>query len=168
VKKAQTSNALPTEIFFTIPMDIMITSLRDNVTNSTFLLRAIMAVILLTHSVPSMMSDGVTTFGNVYLNQIGFAPFGLYLAWLIKLSQALSGILLLVNRYHLFTVVSNVFILGMGIILVHARDGWFVIGSGRNGAEFNVVLICILLAILFPQGLRFPPYRDNKKNDDDH
>jgi putative oxidoreductase len=56
-----------------------------NFTNGTFLLRAAVAIILLIHSVPGMFNNGVNNFGNMYLNQVGFAPVGLYLAWAIKL-----------------------------------------------------------------------------------
>lgn len=34
----------------------------------------------------------------------------------------------------------------MGIVLVHAREGWFVVGGGRNGVEYSVALIGLLLA----------------------
>jgi putative oxidoreductase len=37
--------------------------------------------------------------------------------------------------------VVTIFILAMGIILVHGKNGWFVIGGGSNGVEFNLVLI---------------------------
>ncbi|MFH7019117.1 hypothetical protein [Flavobacterium sp. FlaQc-47] len=53
--------------------------------NGTLLLRFAVAVILLTHSVFGMFDNGVNDFGNLYLNQIGFAPFGVFIAWLIKL-----------------------------------------------------------------------------------
>ncbi|MDQ0638147.1 hypothetical protein QF042_001712 [Pedobacter sp. W3I1] len=37
----------------------------------------------------------------------------------------------------------------MGIIMVHFKEGWFVVGGGRNGMEYNFVLICALTAIVF-------------------
>jgi putative oxidoreductase len=37
--------------------------------------------------------------------------------------------------------------LAMGIYLVHAPAGWFVVGAGRNGMEFSVLLILCLLVI---------------------
>ena len=33
--------------------------------------------------------------------------------------------------------------------MVHFKEGWFVVGGGRNGMEYNFVLICILTAIMF-------------------
>lgn len=38
-------------------------------------------------------------------------------------------------------------IYALGIALVHAKAGWFVVGLGRNGSEFSVLLIACLLAL---------------------
>ena len=35
----------------------------------------------------------------------------------------------------------------MGILLVHRMDGWLVVGLGRNGMEYSVLLIAVLLAL---------------------
>lgn len=121
--------------------------------NSTFILRVAVAIILLTHSVFGIFDNGINDFGNLYLNQIGFAPFGVFLAWSIKLSHIVAAILLLINKYINFAAIVTILILFMGIILVHFKEGWFVVGGGRNGMEYNFLLICILLAIMFPKGL---------------
>ncbi|MCC9074325.1 DoxX family protein [Flavobacterium sp. F-65] len=121
--------------------------------NSTFILRIAVAIILLTHSVFGMFDNGINDFGNLYLNQIGFAPFGVFLAWSIKLSHIVAAILLLINKYINFAAIVTILVLIMGIILVHFKEGWFVVGGGRNGMEYNFLLICVLLAIMFPKGL---------------
>lgn len=120
--------------------------------NSTFILRVAVAIILLTHSVFGIFDNGINDFGNLYLNQIGFAPFGVFLAWSIKLSHIVAAILLLINKYINFAAIVTILILIMGIILVHFKEGWFVVGGGRNGMEYNFLLICVLLAIMFPKG----------------
>jgi putative oxidoreductase len=33
--------------------------------------------------------------------------------------------------------IVTIFVLIMGIILVHLEEGWYVVGGGRNGVEFN-------------------------------
>ena len=38
-------------------------------------------------------------------------------------------------------------IYAMGILLVHAPEGWFVVGAGRNGMEYSVLLIGSLALI---------------------
>ncbi|GAA3756553.1 DoxX family protein [Flavobacterium ginsengiterrae] len=120
--------------------------------NGTLLLRIATAVILLTHSVFGMFNGGINDFGNLYLNQIGFAPFGVFLAWSIKLSHIIAAILLLINKYVKPAGFITIFILIMGIALVHFQEGWFVVGGGRNGVEYNFLLICVLLAIMYPNG----------------
>lgn len=119
---------------------------------STLILRIAVAIILIMHSVPGMFNNGVNDFGNFYLNTIGFAPFGVAIAWLIKLSHVAAAILFLVNKYIKSASIVTIFILILGIIMVHFEEGWFVVGGGRNGVEFNFLLICVLLAIMFPDG----------------
>lgn len=52
--------------------------------NSTFILRWAVAIILIMHSVPVMFNNGVNDFGTLYLNQVGFNPLGVPLAWAIS------------------------------------------------------------------------------------
>ena len=120
--------------------------------NGTLLLRIAVAIILLTHSVFGMFNNGINDFGNLFLNQIGFAPFGVFLAWTIKLSHVVAAILLILNKYVKLAGFVTIFVLIMGIILVHFQEGWFVVGGGRNGVEYNFLLIVVLLAIMFPDG----------------
>lgn len=120
---------------------------------STFLLRFAVAVILIMHSVPGMFNNGVNDFGNLYLNTIGFAPFGLVLAWGIKLSHLAAALLLLLDKYVKPAAIVTILILVIGIFMVHLPDGWYVVGGGRNGVEFNFLLIFVLLAIMYPNGI---------------
>jgi putative oxidoreductase len=122
--------------------------------NSTFLLRLAVAIILLMHSVPGMFNNGVNDFGNLYLDQIGFAPFGIFLAWGIKLSHLVAALSLLFEKYVKLTSFVTILVLITGIILIHFQEGWYVVGGGRNGVEFNFLLIFALLAIMFPNGLK--------------
>ncbi|QOG00888.1 DoxX family protein [Flavobacterium sp. MDT1-60] len=122
--------------------------------NGTLLLRIAVAIILLTHSVFGMFNNGINDFGNLYLNQIGFAPFGVFLAWTIKLSHVVAAILLVFNKYIKLAGFVTIFVLIMGIILVHFEEGWFVVGGGRNGVEYNFLLIVVLFAIMFPDGFK--------------
>ena len=121
--------------------------------SNTFLLRFAVAIILLVHSVFGMFDGGINAFGNLYLNQIGFAPIGLYLAWAIKLSHVGAAICLLLNKYIKLASIITIFVLVMGIVLIHFKEGWFVVGGGRNGVEFNLLLIFVLLTLIFPNGI---------------
>ncbi len=122
--------------------------------NNNFLLRFPMAIILFIHGIGGMFNNGVNDFGNLYLNAIGFAPFGVYIAWFLKISHILCAICLLVNRFIKWPAIVTIFMLVMGIVLVHYQEGFFVVGGGRNGWEYNFLLIFVLLSILFQDGLR--------------
>ena len=117
--------------------------------NSILIMRIAVAVIFITHSVFGMFNSGLNDFGNLFLNQIGFSPLGVPLAWAIKLTHLFGAILLLGNKYIKPVCILNILILIMGIILIHYQEGWFVVGGGRNGMEYNFLLICVLLSILF-------------------
>ena len=113
--------------------------------DKTLLLRLPVAFILLMHSLPGMFDGGVNAFGNLYLNEVGFAPVGLPLAWAIKISHVPAAVCLVLNRYVKPGVMVTILILVVGIFMVHLKDGWFVVGGGRNGVEFNFLLIFVLL-----------------------
>ena len=115
----------------------------------TFLLRLTLAVILIMHSVPGMFNGGIHDFGKLYLDPLGFAPFGLLVAWGIKLSHVVCALLLLLNRWIKAAALVTSIILILGIVMVHAREGWFVVGGGSNGVEYNVLLISVLLYLFF-------------------
>lgn len=115
---------------------------------ASFLLRFPVAVILLVHSVPGIFNNGINDFGKLYLNEVGFAPFGVLLAWAIKLSHVVCAICFLLNRFVVAACVITLLILIVGIFMVHLKEGWFVVGGGRNGIEFNFLLIFVLLAII--------------------
>lgn len=116
--------------------------------NPIALLRYVTAFILLMHSVPGIFTGGVHDFGTLYLDPLGFAPFGLVIAWLIKLSHIVCAGTLITNRYMKWPVYVTISILVVGIFMVHLPNGWFVVGGGRNGVEFNVLLIVVLVSIL--------------------
>lgn len=121
--------------------------------NNNFFIRFAVAVILLVHGLGGMFNGGVNDFGNLYLNQIGFAPLGLPIAWAIKITHVVAAFCLLFQKYIKVAAIITIFILIMGIILVHFKEGWFVVGGGRNGVEFNFLLIFALLSIMYPNGI---------------
>lgn len=121
--------------------------------DQTFLLRFAVAVILIMHSVPGMFNNGIHEFGKFYLNETGFSPVGVPLAWAIKLSHVICAALFLLNKYTRPAAIVTILILIAGIFMVHLKEGWYVVGGGRNGVEFNFLLIFVLLAIAFPNGI---------------
>jgi putative oxidoreductase len=109
------------------------------------LLRVAVAVLLGIHGYFRALSGGVTGFGG-FLDGAGF-PAGLGLAWAITLFEMTASILLLLGRYVRFVVPGFLLILCSGIAMIHGREGWFVVGGGRNGVEFSVLLIVSLIVL---------------------
>lgn len=125
-----------------------------------FYLRSALLVILLMHSVVSIFSGDVNDFGRLYLDTIGFSPFGIYLAWTVKLIHLFSFFLIWSDRYVKAVSVAHILILTLGIYFVHWQNGWYVVGGGTNGIEFNVLLICCFLQLIFTKYLY--QYKENR------
>ena len=116
-----------------------------------------MAIILLSHSLHGLFTGtDVPDFGSLFLNKIGFAPFGVPLAWTVVLGQVLTALLLLANRWLGRAAAFNIGVLLVGIATVHWPEGWFVEGGGRNGMAFSFLLIVCLLAIALSASARKP------------
>ncbi|MCL9805527.1 DoxX family protein [Flavobacterium amniphilum] len=120
---------------------------------STFLIRFGLAVVMFMHSVPSIVSGDVLAFGNEFLASKGFGIFSVPLAITIKLIHLFSIYALLANRFLKPIAILNIIILISGIIMIHGQEGWYVVGGGRNGIEFNFILIFVFLSFWFPDGL---------------
>ena len=118
----------------------------------TFFLKLIVAIILAMHSIPTMLDGSIAYFGD-YLTQTGFGWLGLPLAWLIKLTHLVAIPFLFLDKYLKLFCAANIAILVAGIFMVHLPHGWFVVGKGTNGIEFNLLLIAALLTIMFPKGI---------------
>jgi putative oxidoreductase len=136
----------------------MTTNSKKLFSEPSFILRITLFIILIMHSVPGMFDGGVNDFGNLYLNQIGFSPVGVPLAWAIKIAHVITAIFLIVNQYVKVSAIINIVILLMGIIMVHFQEGWYVVGGGRNGVEFNVLLISVFIYLI---AIQKKPIRSN-------
>ncbi|MBC7937056.1 MAG: DoxX family protein [Rhizobacter sp.] len=118
--------------------------------NHLFLLRLAAAIILPMHAIPSITSGPVNGFGNEYLRAEGFDALGLPPAWATKLSHIAAAICLLANKFIKPAAIITLVILIAGILMIHGKEGWFVVGGGRNGAEFNFLLVFALLTLMYP------------------
>lgn len=108
-------------------------------------LRVLLALFIAAHGWARWIAGGVPPFG-AWLDSLGF-PFGLAIAIGITAIEIIGTPLLLVRRFVLPLTLVYSFIYTMGIVLVHAPVGWFVVGLGRNGAEYSVLLIACLLCV---------------------
>lgn len=116
------------------------------------LLRCTLAVLIFIHGAHRIYDNGVTGFGG-FLDGQGF-PFGPALAWAITIYELIGPLLLLARRWVVPIALVSAVQYGTGIWLVHWQHGWFVVGSGRNGMEFSVLLIVALLTLALLQPRR--------------
>ncbi|HRE76831.1 MAG TPA: DoxX family protein [Flavobacterium sp.] len=115
-------------------------------TNSTNLLRIIVGITMMSHGIARLFYASIYAFGN-FLESNGLL-YGFYLAWIITLLDLFFGILLIFNTCIKHASYWFIFILLMGIALVHRHHGWFVVGHGSNGIEYSIVLISCFYTLL--------------------
>ena len=108
-------------------------------------LRVTVALLILVHGVYRLAADLVVPFGS-WLDSLGF-PYGYGWALAVTLYELIGPALMLMRRWTSFAALGHAAILTLGMILVHMPAGWFVVGGGRNGMEYSVLLIVSLLAI---------------------
>lgn len=110
------------------------------------ILRVVLGVTYIAHGAPKLLGEVGALAGT--LEGLGF-PTPLAWAWLVTVLEFFGGILLIVGL--LVTPIALLLCVEMilGIILVHAPNGWYVIGPGTGGVEFNVLLIASLLTLVF-------------------
>lgn len=112
---------------------------------SFVMLRWILCGLIAAHGWTRLLDGGITPFGS-WLDSQGL-PAGLMLAWVITLFEIVGTLLLAMRVWVLWLCLAFAALYLVGIYLVHAPAGWFVVGPGRNGAEYSVLLIACLLMV---------------------
>lgn len=109
-------------------------------------IRLAVAILLGLHGIARLALGIVDDFG-VFLGQTGF-PLGVAWAWGVTMFELVGAVALILRKY--VVPVAALFIVELitGIILVHGKEGWFVVGAGRNGVEYSVLLIACLAALI--------------------
>lgn len=105
------------------------------------------SILLAIHGWARLLAGGVEPFGG-WLEAQGI-PFGPGVAWGVTAVEILGTPLLALGRFVTpLSLLYSAILLG-GIVLVHAPEGWFVVGLGRNGVEYSVLLITCLLCLAY-------------------
>ncbi|MDH3297378.1 MAG: DoxX family protein [Gemmatimonadota bacterium] len=109
------------------------------------ILRIVLGVIFIAHGWPKVGSMAGTAD---FLGGLG-VPAPLVAAWAITVLELCGGLLLLIG----FLVTPVALLLTahmlMGIVLVHAANGFYVIGLGAGGIEFNLILAAAAMMLVF-------------------
>ena len=112
-------------------------------TLGTDLLRLIVCSILFVHGSYRILSGEAPGLGGVLRDEGVPAP--LLLAWLVCIAET-AGTALLALRLLVLPVtliLSTIYL--TGIMLFHRHNGFFVVGPGEGGWEYNALLITCLL-----------------------
>jgi putative oxidoreductase len=115
------------------------------------IVRIVVAFILITHPIYALLHPmNVRGFGHIL--EFHHIPFGLGVAYAVMLIQVGCSLGLLARRLVIPACIGHIFVLVVGIFLVHAPK-WRTVGlpdgDHQPGSEFSVLLIACLLAILW-------------------
>jgi len=113
--------------------------------NALVFLRFSVALIFLLHAVVRIGNSTVGRFGD-FLESRGF-PYGIVWVYGITAFEIIGGLLLLFGYFTKIMSAGFIFLLVVGIILIHAESGWFVGEHGTGGCEYSFILIAALLVI---------------------
>ncbi len=108
-------------------------------------LRMAVASVFIIHGVTRTALGTVGNFGG-FLSSSGF-PSGVALAWILTLVEVIGGVALVAGVTVRPLALWFGMELAMGIVMVHGEEGWFVVGAGRNGAEYSVLILACLLVV---------------------
>lgn len=119
---------------------------RRSARQSLAVIRIAVALVMIIHGGFRASHEGyVGGFGG-FLEGQGL-PFGAAIATGITAWELIGGALLAVGRWALWVALVFAIELTGGLLMVHAREGWFVVGGGRNGMEYAALLIVVMLAL---------------------
>lgn len=110
------------------------------------ILRVVIGVIFIAHGLPKLLG-GIAGTAEFFAG-LGI-PLATAAAWFIAILESVGGLLLIVG----FLVVPIAILLSIhmlvAIVLVHAPQGFYVVGPGQGGVSFSLLLIAGLLALVF-------------------
>ena len=108
--------------------------------------RIVVSAIFIIHGIArSLIYKTVDGFGE-FLDSKGFV-FGLIIAWFITVFEIVGGLTMATGKYVSYIAIGFVIHQVMGIVLVHAQNGWFVVGASTGGVEYSVLIIASLLLL---------------------
>ena len=111
------------------------------------ILRIVIGLIFVAHGGAKLFGEGGPGSLAGFLGSEGI-PVPILAAWIITIFEFVGGMFLIVG---LFVVPAAILLsvhMLMGIFLVHAQKGFWVVGPGQDGVEFSLLLIAGLISLL--------------------
>ena len=109
------------------------------------ILRITIGLIFIMHGWPKI--DGGLAGTSALLESLGI-PFPVVVAWGIALLEVVGGACLIVGWFVTPAALLLAAHMLAGIFLVHLANGFYVVGPGQGGFEFNLLLIAGLITLL--------------------
>mgnify|MGYP001187736481 FL=1 len=97
------------------------------------------------HAVGRIVLGTIPQFG-LFMETLGF-PAGVVVVWIITATELVAGLLMILGRHVRWAALALFSIAFGGIVLIHARLGWWVGEHGTGGSEYSVALIMLLLLV---------------------
>ncbi|HLF51101.1 DoxX family protein [Flavobacterium sp.] len=115
--------------------------------------RIIFPLFLMIHGLFRLISGGVEGFG-IFLESNHFVA-GSVIAWSLTIIEIVGSILIILGYFAKWLCLLFICEIIMGILLVHAVNGWFVVGGGSGGVEYSLLLVLgyFLIALSNPKPL---------------
>lgn len=109
---------------------------------SLLAMRVIVGVIFFAHGAQKMFGAFGGRGLEATVDQMGA------IGYLVAIGECFGGLGLIVGFLCRFSAASNIVIMIGAIVLVHAKNGFFLSKTGNHGVEYNLALIGLLLPIL--------------------
>lgn len=113
--------------------------------NSLIVMRVAIAVFFMAHAVVRVALDTIPGFGGFLTNR--GIPFGLAVVWAITVFEIAGGFLFALGKFVRWLSIGFQAICWGGIVIIHAKLGWFVGEHGTGGVEYSLCLSVALLAL---------------------
>jgi len=112
---------------------------------SLVLLRVFTCLLFLAHAIVRITGGTIERFGG-FLNGKGFV-YGTAIVWGITAFEIIGGLLLIAGYFKKWISIGFIVLLAIGIIIIHAENGWFVGEHGSGGIEYSAILIVCFIVI---------------------
>lgn len=109
------------------------------------ILRYSVALVFFLHAVVRIASKTIPQFAG-FLENTGL-PYGKAIVIAITIFEIIGAILLAIGWFARLLAAGFFVLLLIGVILIHASNGWFVGEHGVGGVEYSFILMIALMVI---------------------
>lgn len=109
------------------------------------LLRLYMGMTFILHGAARLYYMSLNDFG-AFLDSQGLM-IGVFIAWFITIAEIIGGFLLMIGYKIKYVLLFNFLVIIGGIVLVHFKNGFFVVGHGQGGVEYSLLILSVLIVL---------------------